>query len=260
MLPQLDARLAAAASLVRRGEAVADIGCDHGKLTAYLAAGGFYPKVIGADLRPGPLDKARRTAANAGLADKVELRLGDGLSVLAPGEVGTIVIAGVSAQTTIDILCGAPWVLAPGAPRLVLVPATKHAVLRRWLYENGFALLRDIPIQAAGRWYAVMAAERTDTPLENTDITLADCVYGKTQAEPGGGAYAALELGKLRKERLGLADGDAAAKEIDALLACAEAGKKGGEQRMEERSDGTSRRDICRAGGDGAAGAGGKLG
>ena len=48
MLPTLDARLAAAAELVRPGEPVADIGCDHGKLTAVLAASGRYPKVIGA--------------------------------------------------------------------------------------------------------------------------------------------------------------------------------------------------------------------
>ena len=85
MLPTLDARLAAAAELVRPGEPVADIGCDHGKLTAVLAASGNYPKVIGADLRPGPLEKARVTCAPYG--DKVQLRLGSGLSVLAPGEV-----------------------------------------------------------------------------------------------------------------------------------------------------------------------------
>ena len=54
MLPTLDARLTAAAQLVRPGQPVADIGCDHGKLTAVLAASGRYPKVIGADLRPGP--------------------------------------------------------------------------------------------------------------------------------------------------------------------------------------------------------------
>ena len=60
MLPTLDARLAAAAELVRPGQPVADIGCDHGKLTAVLAASGRYPKVIGADLRPGPLSKARQ--------------------------------------------------------------------------------------------------------------------------------------------------------------------------------------------------------
>ena len=81
MLPTLDARLTAAAELVRPGQPVADIGCDHGKLTAVLAASGKYPKVIGADLRPGPLAKARQTLENAGCLDRAELRLGDGLSV-----------------------------------------------------------------------------------------------------------------------------------------------------------------------------------
>ena len=32
LLPTLDERLTAAAALVREGEPVADIGCDHGKL------------------------------------------------------------------------------------------------------------------------------------------------------------------------------------------------------------------------------------
>ena len=66
MLPTLDARLAAAAELVRPGEPVADIGCDHGKLTAVLAASGKYPKVIGADLRPGRLAAALRLRLHNG--------------------------------------------------------------------------------------------------------------------------------------------------------------------------------------------------
>ena len=134
MLPTLDARLTAAAQLVRPGQPVADIGCDHGKLTAVLAASGKYPKVIGADLRPGPLAKARQTLENAGCLDRAELRLGDGLSVLSAGEVGSIVLAGVSAQTTWEIIEKAPWVSAVGGPRLVMVPATRHSELRRWLW------------------------------------------------------------------------------------------------------------------------------
>ena len=104
LLPTLDERLTAAAALVREGEPVADIGCDHGKLTAVLAASGKYPKVIGADLRPGPLAKAKQTLEHARCEDRAELRLGDGLSVLSAGEVGTIVLAGVSAQTTWEII------------------------------------------------------------------------------------------------------------------------------------------------------------
>jgi tRNA (adenine22-N1)-methyltransferase len=216
MLPTLDERLSAAAALVRPGQPVADIACDHGKLAAVLAASGLYPRVIAADLRPGPLAKAQKTLQNAGCAQMVELRLGDGLSVLAPGEVGTVVLAGVSAQTTVDILSAAPWIFDRGGPRLVLVPATRHAELRRWLLSNGFDLVQDRPVQAAGRWYAVMAAEYTG---HRSLPTLEDCLYGKTLAWPGGEAYAALERAKLKKYRLGVENGTPLADEIDALLA-----------------------------------------
>lgn len=215
MLPTLDARLAAAASLVLPGQAVADIGCDHGKLTAVLAASGRYPKVIGADLRPGPLAKARQTLQNAGCQDRAELRLGDGLSVLSPGEVGTVVLAGVSAQTAWQIVEAAPWVAQPGGPRLVLVPATRHASLRRWLWQHGFALVADLPVQAAGRWYAVMAAEYTGavhTP------TLAECLFGRTGEHPGGAGYAAWQRAKLPRLRRGVPDGTPLAREMDALM------------------------------------------
>ncbi len=219
MLPKLDARLALAASLVTEGQAVADIGCDHGKLAVNLAASGRFPKVIGADLREGPLAKAALTLKNAGCEALVELRLGDGLSVLKQGEVGTIIIAGVSAQTTIDILSAAPWAWDAAAPRLVLVPATKHPLLRRWLLEHGFALLRDCPVQAAGRWYTVIAAECTGEAVPAANITLRQALYGKAACEANFAPYAALERAKLKKERLHLAADTALAQEIDALLA-----------------------------------------
>ena len=215
MLPTLDARLTAAAELVRPGQPVADIGCDHGKLTAVLAASGKFPKVIGADLRPGPLAKAKQTLEHAECEDRVELRLGDGLSVLSPGEVGTIVLAGVSAQTTWEILEKAPWVFSKNGPRLVMVPATRHSDLRRWLWENGFALVADRPVQAAGRWYAVMAAEYTG---EKHEPTFTECLFGKTGEYPEGADYAAWQKAKLPRFRLGVPDGTPLAEEIDALL------------------------------------------
>ena len=215
MLPTLDARLTAAAELVRPGQPVADIGCDHGKLTAVLAASGKFPKVIGADLRPGPLAKARQTLEHAECEDRVELRLGDGLSVLSPGEVGTIVLAGVSAQTTWEILEKAPWVFSENGPRLVMVPATRHSDLRRWLWENGFALVADRPVQAAGRWYAVMAAEYTG---EKHEPTFAECLFGKTGEYPEGADYAAWQKAKLPRFRLGVPDETPLAEEIDSLL------------------------------------------
>ena len=215
MLPTLDARLTAAAELVLPGRPVADIGCDHGKLTAVLAASGNYPKVIGADLRPGPLAKAKQTLEHAGCKDRAELRLGDGLSVLTENEVGSIVLAGVSAQTTWEILEKAPWVFTARGPRIIMIPATRHDALRRWLWEHGFCFVADRPVQAAGRWYAVMAAEYTG---KVTEPTFTQCLLGETGRWPEGAGYAAWQRAKLPRMRLGVTDGSPLAAEMDAIL------------------------------------------
>ena len=154
-LPRLDARLGAAFAYVRPGHTAADIGCDHGKLSAALAGSGRCPLVLACDLRPDPLQKARLACAQYG--DAVQFRLGSGLSVLQPGEADDIIIAGMGAETIIEILAAAPWVF-DARYNLVLVPATKHSVLRRWLVQNGFALRDETLCEAAGRWYTVINA------------------------------------------------------------------------------------------------------
>ena len=210
-LPQLDARLSAAFAYVRPGHAAADIGCDHGKLSAALAGSGRCPLVLACDLRPDPLNKARRRCAPYG--ERVQCRLGSGLSVVQPGEVDDIVIAGMGAETIMEILEAAPWVFDPRY-NLVLVPATKHSVLRCWLARRGFAMVGETLCQAAGRWYAVMNARYAGTEHEPEGL---ECLCGKTESQPGFGAYCAQQNIKLKKYRLGLAPG-AEADAVDGLI------------------------------------------
>lgn len=217
-VPHLDARLSAAAKFVRPGSIAADIGCDHGKLSAWLAGSGRCPLVFACDLRPAPLSKARRACAPYG--DKVQFRLGSGLEVLRPGEVTDIVIAGMGAQTIMEILEAAPWVFDP-AYNLVLVPATKHSLLRRWLAVKGFTLQGETLAHAAGRWYAVMNARYTGNPHTPTGLW---CLCGLVQGQPGAEEYRAQQAGKLKKYRRGLPDGPEA-DGVDALIAEVEAGK-----------------------------------
>lgn len=218
-MPQLDARLAAAAAFVRPGHTAADIGCDHGKLSAWLAGSGRCPRVLACDLRPGPLDKARANCAP--WADRIEFRLGSGLSVLEPGEADEIVIAGMGAETILEILDAAPWVRSP-ACNLVLVPATKHSILRRGLARRGFALQGETLCSAAGRWYAVMNARYTGEAREPDGFF---CLTGLTPGQPGFGAYCAQQAGKLAKYRRGLAPGPEA-DAVDALILQLEAKKQ----------------------------------
>lgn len=210
-LPVLDARLSAAAAYVRAGHPTADIGCDHGKLSAWLAGSGRCPRVFACDLRPDPLEKARRRCAP--WKDQVDCRLGSGLEVLQPEEADDIIIAGMGAETILEILDAAPWV-SDERYNLVLVPATKHSLLRLGLARRGFALLDETLAYAAGRWYAVMNA-RFDGDRHTPNAW--HCLTGKTPGQPGFASYCAQQRPKLKKYRLGLAPGPEA-QAVDALI------------------------------------------
>lgn len=184
-IPVLDARLSAAAAFVRPHSTVADIGCDHGKLAAYLALE-KQCRVIAADIRPAPLARARQTMLRFGCAGQVECRLGDGLSVLSAKEAETVVIAGVSGVTVCEILAACPFPLEIGT-RFIFVPPTKHAHLRGWLWENGFSLLDETPVTAAGRVYTVMCWEYTAQKRKTVPF---ECAVGKSAKQtPAAQAY-----------------------------------------------------------------------
>ena len=114
-------------------------------------------------------------------------------------------LAGVSAQTTWEILEKAPWVFTVGGPRIIMIPATRHSELRRWLWTHGFAFVADRPVQAAGRWYAVMNARYTGTCREPDGL---ECLCGLTNGQPGCSEYYAVQNEKLKKYRLGLPEGE----------------------------------------------------
>ncbi len=174
-IPHLDDRLFAVAGLVREGLVCADIGCDHGKLSAYLSKSGKCKKVIAVDSSEPPLEKARTLFKKTGCKN-VECRLGDGLSVVTCEEVDDIVIAGLSGVTIAKILTAATQ-FYNNKYRFIFVPASKADYLRKFLCESGFNPLCEEPVQAAGRAYTVMQAAFTGTPHTPTPLF---CTVGLT--------------------------------------------------------------------------------
>lgn len=198
MAEQLSARLLAAASLVRPGYTAADIGCDHGKLAVYLVKAGRCPIVIAADLRAGPLAAAKALVEKEGLSGQIDCRLGDGLTVLCPGEAQDFVLAGMGGETIGAILAAAPWVKDP-ALSFVLVPATGHSRLRRFLYEQGFQLNAEQPLFENGHWYTVMRAAYAGTPKTPDDVFCAAGLVAGQKGESAAG-YLGWVRAKLEKQ------------------------------------------------------------
>jgi tRNA (adenine22-N1)-methyltransferase len=163
----LSPRLAAAARYVLPGRPVADIGTDHAYLPTHLVQTGQVPRAIAADVMPGPLDAARATVADEGLAESVELRLGNGLRVLQPGEAATATICGMGGPLIAEILAAGPL---EAIERLVLQPMGGEERLREWLAAHGWRLVAEELTEDAGRIYLIMAAEPGAMALTEAEL------------------------------------------------------------------------------------------
>lgn len=155
---RLRPRLFAAAELVQQAQTVADVGCDHGRLSVALLQSGAAQRVIAADISPASVQKAQALAHLTGLTARMDIRLGDGLLVLSPGEADAIALCGMGGTLIAELLTAAPVPLM-GARLAVLQPMRGVEELRRYLYENGFRILRDVIVPDAGRLYQVFSAE-----------------------------------------------------------------------------------------------------
>lgn len=151
----LSARLQLCAQMVPQGSKVADVGCDHGYLSIFLLRSGIAAQVVAADLRPMPLNAARRNAKRFGVADQIRFVLGDGLKPVEKGEVDCVVCAGMGGDTIAGILAACPWVKSD-ACTLVLQPQSSGNDLRRWLGENRYIIERELPVLDGGRLYTAM--------------------------------------------------------------------------------------------------------
>ena len=136
---ELSPRLGMVAGLGPPGARLADIGTDHAYLPAALVGEGKIPSAIAADLRQGPLARARETVRRAGLTGKIFFRLCDGLSGIRPDEVDAVAIAGMGGETIAAILAAAPWVRERDVP-LVLQPMSSMPDLRLWLAGHGYRI------------------------------------------------------------------------------------------------------------------------
>lgn len=137
----LSNRLQKCCSMIAAGDRVADIGCDHGYLGIHLLLENIATSVIAADINEGPLQSAVKNADKFGVSDRISFFLSDGVKNI-PRDFDTLVCAGMGGDTMISILDAAPWLKDPKY-RLILQCQSKRPELRKYLYAQGFSILRE---------------------------------------------------------------------------------------------------------------------
>lgn len=168
-MTDLSKRLLAIASFVQPGSRIADIGTDHGYLPIYLMEQGIANHGIAMDIRKGPLDRAKEHIREAGLEEKIEARLSNGLEKLKPGEADTVVIAGMGGPLILDILKAGGHVVSD-IKEFVLSPQSDWRGFRLEMEKLGLDICREAMVFEDGKYYLIVkAVHRKSTDESGTD-------------------------------------------------------------------------------------------
>ncbi len=181
----MDPRLALLCKMAPPCYKAADIGTDHGYLICALVENGKTKRGIAADLKPQPLEKARREAERRGLSAQMDFVLTDGLTGISPEGLEVVIIAGMGGEAILHILESWSYRETPGIVYL-LQPMTKGERLRRWLWDNGFAIRREECSTAAGRVYTALEVVYTG---EQTEHAPWEYYLGKVEPRRDGDSF-----------------------------------------------------------------------
>lgn len=152
---ELSKRLSAVARLVTKGNRLADVGTDHGYIPIYLVKKGWVPSAIAMDVNPGPLKRASENIALYDASQYIQTRLSDGIEALLPGEVDTVVMAGMGGNLIQKLLSQGENV-GKSIKEWVLQPQSDASALRHYLQVHGYRILQEDIVLEEGKYYPMM--------------------------------------------------------------------------------------------------------
>lgn len=149
-----------------RGRTVADIGTDHAYIPIRLIQDKIADKVIASDIKQGPVNAAKRHIEKYSLSDKIDVRLGSGLSPLEEDEADEIIIAGMGGEMIIKILSEDENKAKKA--RLILQPMNSQYDLRKFLHQNGYEIeFEDLATEGSKVYNIIIATMGKSEPFTN---------------------------------------------------------------------------------------------
>lgn len=202
----LDPRLSMIAEMVGHVKSYADIGCDHGRLGAFLLQRGWIEQAFLMDISESSLDKARALIRLLDLEPRTRFIVGDGAEGLCE-PVEAVVIAGMGGTTAAGIIERGREKL--GDARLVLQANVAVPELRQRLSGAGYYIHDEKIVRDGRRQYVILearpgASSYTEEELEVGPVLLRE----KPQALAD---YAAFRLHVAEKALMGAENADAQA-------------------------------------------------
>ncbi len=164
-------------SLIGSHYTIADIGCDHGKVSEYIAKSGLCKTLIVNDVSKLSLDKAKERLLLAKASDDnicdIKFMLCDGQE-LANQQIDCAVIAGIGGRIIEKII------KKIDVETLILSPQNFGYGVRECLYESGYKITIDNTIKDNGKFYDIIKASKGKSePLD--ELSRAYGMFYKTK-------------------------------------------------------------------------------
>ncbi|PXW91637.1 tRNA (adenine22-N1)-methyltransferase [Streptohalobacillus salinus] len=190
---KLSHRLKTAANYIQSGAFFADIGSDHAYLPIYVCQIDQTARAIAGELNEGPKQAAQSHVSGYQLTDRIDVRKGDGLSVIREEAIDTVVICGMGGGLIRSILENGEGKLS-SVKRLVLQPNMDSHYLRAWLDDQYFHITAEEILEEDGHIYEVIIADKKTTHQQMTDK---QCYFGPLLMQEKNSAF----LAKWRREQ-----------------------------------------------------------
>lgn len=174
----LSKRLMTVAAFLPEGAFFADIGSDHAYLPCYVCSKDSSAQAIAGEVNQGPYESASETVAAFQLNNQIDIRLGDGLEVLANDQVKQLTIAGMGGSLITDILeCGKEYMNS--VERIIAQPNIGERNVRKWFLENNFTITHEVIIEENDHMYEILVADKglEYTPYIN-DLKEKQLIFG----------------------------------------------------------------------------------
>jgi tRNA (adenine22-N1)-methyltransferase len=160
---ELSKRLELIASMIDRCGSIVDVGTDHGYIPIYLIQKGICDRAVASDINKGPVEKAARNIQSEKLQDKIQCRLGSGLSTVVPGEVDGAIIAGMGGNLIRDIIID-DFNVFKELSFTLLQPVQNPEVLRQFIYESGFDIIDEELCIDESKYYEIIKVRYGNSP------------------------------------------------------------------------------------------------
>ncbi|SDB98710.1 tRNA (adenine22-N1)-methyltransferase [Pelagirhabdus alkalitolerans] len=156
---RLSRRLKLVASYLPKSAYFADIGSDHAYLPVTVCSHDLSAKALAGEINEGPFKAAKQHVGAYGLHDRIEVRRGDGLTIIEEDPVKQVTIAGMGGSLIRSILeTGEEYLKS--VDLLILQPNVDSYDLRHWMVTSPFSLVDEQILEEDGHIYEVLVAKR----------------------------------------------------------------------------------------------------